>query len=261
MSVRRLAKRLLGAATVATLAVTGIGVLLAPTGTVAAQTPAGKDGKGAVTAVSAVQAGITARTAGVPLPEVDTQEEADLANGDALPEGARVFNTGSNSTGMAVRAGALAHGKAEGPGAAGFVETKLTGKVRQLGARVRFADAASGSVALVGWQSSLVDADRKGTGTPATGMRLVASPGRWELTVVDGEVHVIGSGTYEVTDGPATFELFREGGRLYVVDPTGVVTVVEDRRADRLAGPWASWGLSETGPEQIPASIEAIWAG
>lgn len=39
------------------------------------------------------------------------------------------------------------------------------------------------------------------------------------------------------------------------------VTVVEDKRAARLAGPWASWGLSETGPEQEPAAIEAVWAG
>jgi hypothetical protein len=116
-------------------------------------------------------------------------------------------------------------------------------------------------VALVGWQTSLVDADRTGAGTPATGMRLVAAPGRWELTVVDGEVHVIGSGTYLPVEGPATFEVRRDGRTLYVIDPTGAVTVVEDRRVDRLAGPWASWGLTETGPEQVPAAIEAVWAG
>jgi hypothetical protein len=28
-----------------------------------------------------------------------------------------------------------------------------------------------------------------------------------------------------------------------------------------LAGRWASWGLTETGPEQNPAAIEALWAG
>jgi hypothetical protein len=79
--------------------------------------------------------------------------------------------------------------------------------------------------------------------------------------VVDGEVHVIGSGTYLPVEGPATFEVRRDGRTLYVVDPTGAVTVVEDRRVDRLAGPWASWGLTETGPEQVPAAIEAVWAG
>ena len=62
-------------------------------------------------------------------------------------------------------------------------------------------------------------------------------------------------------EGPATFEVVRDGQRLYVVDPTGTVTVVEDKRVEKLAGPWASWGLSETGPEQTPAVIEAVWAG
>ena len=195
------------------------------------------------------------------MPEVELQRDADFTDGDGLPDGARVFNTGSNSSGMALTDAGLAHGAAESPGAAGFVETKLKGQVASLGARVRFAAAASGSVALVGWQTSLVDADREGAGTPATGMRLVASPGRWELTVVDGEVHVIGSGVYDVAEGPATFEVVRDGQRLYVVDPTGTVTVVEDKRVEKLAGPWASWGLSETGPEQTPAVIEAVWAG
>ena len=158
-----------------------------------------------------------------------------------------MFNTGSNSSGMALTDDGLGHGAAESPGAAGFVESKLNGQVARLGARVRFAAAPSGSVALVGWQSSLVDADRKGTGTPATGMRLVASPGRWELTVVDGEVHVIGSGVYDVTEGPATFEVVRDrtaalrrrpdrdghrgrgqAGRA-AGRPVGVVGVVRDR--------------------------------
>ena len=259
MSVRRRAARLLGAATVTTLAVTGLGVALGPASTGAAQ--ASTDKKDQPAQVSEMPAGVVGRTASVPVPEVARQQDTDFAAGGGLPDGARVFNTGANASGMALAAGGLAHGAAEAPGAAGFVEAKLKGKVRYLGARVRFAGAASGSVALVGWKSSLVDADRAGAGTPATGMRLVASPGRWELTVVDGEVHVIGSGTYELTDGPATFELVRDGGRLYVVDPAGAVTLVEDKRADRLAGPWASWGLSETGPEQLPAVIEAAWAG
>lgn len=204
---------------------------------------------------------VTIQTPSVPLPEVPLQREADFTSGDGLPEGARVFNTGANQTGMTLTDGLLGHGAAETTGAAGFVETKLKGEVQTLGARVRFPDATSGSVALVGWKTSLVEADRTGAGTPATGLRLVASPGRWELTVVDGEVHVIGSGTYVSSEGPATFEVRRVGPRLYVVDPTGAVTVIEDKRAARLAGPWASWGLSETGPEQEPAAIEAVWAG
>jgi hypothetical protein len=261
VSVRRLAVRLLGGATVATLSVTGFGVLLAPAAPGPGQASTEKEQPAAVDVATDVPADVSARAASVQLPEVRRQRHADFSGGDGLPGGARVFNTGANRSGMALAGGLLVHGAAESPGAAGFVETKLAGDVQILGARVRFPASASGSVALVGWQSSLVDADRKGEGTPATGLRLVASPGRWELTVVDGEVHVIGSGTYAPSAGPATFEVRRVGRRLYVVDPTGAVTVVVDKRVARLAGPWASWGLSETGPEQVPASIEAVWAG
>jgi hypothetical protein len=262
VSVRRLTTRLLGAATVATFAVTGVSVLLAPAAPGPAlasaeqqEQPAGDE------AAATVPVDVTARAATVRLPEAGLQRHADFSGGDGLPDGARVFDTGANRKGMALAGGLLVHGAAESPGAAGFVETKLTGDVQVLGARVHFPASASGSVALVGWRTSLVDADRKGAGTPATGLRLVASPGRWELTVVDGEVEVIGSGTYASGDGPATFEVRRDGRRLYVVDPTGAVTVVRDGRVARLAGPWASWGLSETGPEQRPAAIEAVWAG
>ena len=259
MSVRRRAARLLAAATVTTVAVTGLGVLMGPASPEAAQ--ASTETKQPPAPAGELPAGVAPRTVSAPVPEVTRQREADFTGGHGLPEGARVFNTGSNSSGMALTDAGLVHGAAESPGAAGFVESKIKGKVAYLGARVRFAAASSGSVALVGWQSSLVDADRKGAETPATGMRLVASPGRWELTVVDGEVHVIGSGVYDVTEGPATFEVLRDGKRLYVVDPAGTVTVAEDKRVERLAGPWASWGLSETGPEQMPAVIEAVWAG
>lgn len=245
-----------------TLTVTGVGVLIAPaapgptlTSAEQREQPA-EDDAAADTSVD-----VTTRAPSVPPPEVRRQRDADFSTGDGLPDGARVFNTGANRTGMALTGGLLVHGEPESSGAAGFVETKLKDEVRLLGARVRFPESSSGSVALVGWQTSLVDADRKGAGTPATGMRLVASPGHWELTVVDGEVKVIGSGTYTPADGPATFEVRRDGATLYVVDPTGAVTVVEDKRAARLAGPWASWGLSETGPEQVPASIDAVWAG
>ncbi|GAB3248742.1 hypothetical protein [Nocardioides dilutus] len=262
MSVRRLAERLLGVAAFTTLTVTGMGVLIAPAAPGPALSSAEQREQPAeVDSPAEVPVDVTVRAPSVPLPEVKLQRQTDFTIGDGLPDGGRVFNTGANRSGMALTGGLLVHGEPESSGAVGFVETKLKGEVRLLGLRVRFPDASSGSVALVGWQTSLVDADRKGAGTPATGMRLVASPGRWELTVVDGEVIVIGSGTYAATDGPATFEVRRSGSRLYVVDPTGAVTVVEDKRAARLAGPWASWGLSETGPEQVPASIEAVWAG
>lgn len=253
-------------AAAATLTVTGVGVLIAPAApgpvlSSAEQRAEPNEVESPAEPSADVPANVTSRTVSVPLPEVPRQEDSDFSAGDGLPDGARVFDTGANRTEMTLADGLLGHGAPESSGAVGFVETKLESEVRLLGARVRFPEASSGSVALVAWQTSLVDADRKGAGTPATGMRLVASPGQWELTVVDGEVKVIGSGTYTPTDGPATFELRRDGSQLYVVDPTGAVTVVEDKRAARLAGPWASWGLSETGPEQVPASIEAVWAG
>lgn len=196
------------------------------------------------------------------LPKVTEQLHADFTSGDELPSGSQLFDTGSNKSGMALTGGLLGHGDPVGPGAASFVETRLASDVRLLGARVRFPAEDSGSVALVAWQSSLVEAAYEGGATPATGLRLVASPGQWELSVVDGgEVHVIGDGTYAATEAAATFEVRRDATRLYVVDPEGTVTVVEDKRAVRLSGPWASWGLTETGPDQEPAAVEAFWAG
>ena len=270
MSARRRATRLLSAATVATVAVTGLGVLLGPGAAVTSiEKP---DGHGsaapaelapdvAAEGVADVPAGVAPRTSTVPIPDVAPQAQADFTTGADLPAGSRVFNTASSSTGMALEGGLLGHGPAESSGAAGFVETKLSGKVRSLGARVRFPSVASGSVALVGWQSSLVEADRKGRGTPATGLRLVAGPGHWELSVVNGEVHVIATGVFVLGSGAVSFEIRRDGQQVYVFDPAGAVTVVDDKRVARLAGPWASWGLTETGPEQTPASIEAVWAG
>ena len=262
---RRRYQRLLGAATVTTVTITGIGVLLGPAGP--GPTLASSEGQGASTPVSAaleaaadVAAEVATMEPAVPLPEVAEQRHADFWAGDGLPDGSRVFNTGSNKSGMALAGGRLVHGDPVGSGAASFVETRIKGEVRSLGARVRFADGTSGSVALVGWQTSLVEADRTGAATPSTGLRLVVSPGHWELSVVDGDVHVISTGSYEVAPGPTTFEVRRDGSTLYVVDPGGV-TQVEDKRAARLAGPWASWGLTETGPDQSPASIEAVWAG
>ena len=62
------------------------------------------------------------------------------------------------------------------------LETQLTGDVSKLGARVRFVGDDSGSVILVAWQSSFIDSRLNSEAIPATGLRLVASPGSWELT-------------------------------------------------------------------------------
>jgi hypothetical protein len=256
MTTRRRAAPLLGAAAATTVVVTVAGVLLGP----AASDPAPRSAKEPRQAQPQAEQLVERTAPEVPVPEVVDQRVADFVDGDDLPEGARAFDSGANQTGMTLSEGLLTHGAPEGP-AAGFIETKLTSDVASLGARVHFPGADAGSVALVGWQSSLVQSREDFGPTPATGMRLVAGPGHWELSVVDDEVTMLGTGTYESVSGPATFQLLREGATLYVVDPTGAVTVIEDKRVAKLAGPWASWGLTETGPEQVPASIEAVWAG
>jgi hypothetical protein len=246
----------LGAATVTTLVVTVSGVLM---GSAASDTtrPSGADGSEEVLGDDDSSG---SAEPSVPVPEVSLQRDADFADGDALPDGAKVFDSGANASGMKLFGGLLSHGAPEGP-AAGFIETRLRSDVALLGVRVRFPGASSGSVALVAWQDSLVQARKDFGPTPATGMRLVAGPSHWELSVVDNEVKMLGLGDYEPVAGPSTFELVRDGWVLYVVDPAGTVSRIEDRRAAKLAGPWASWGLTETGPEQTPASIEAVWAG
>lgn len=233
------------------------GVLLGP----AASDPAPSSDKKPAAADSSGDSGAAGSDVPtVPVPDVGQQRNADFSKGDDLPDGARAFDSGSNQTGMKLSGGLLTHGAPEGP-AAGFIEAKLESDVALLGVRVRFPGADSGSVALVSWQSSLVGSREDFGPTPATGMRLVAGPGHWELSVVDADVKMLDTGTYEPVGGPATFELVRDGSTLYVVDPTGAVTVVENKKVAKLAGPWASWGLTETGPEQVPASIEAVWAG
>jgi len=264
VSARARVQRTLGVSVAATVTVTVLGVLLAPTGagTALASADSSKDTVTAAPEVADEGIVIEVRAPSVPLPDVPNQRHADFTEGDELPDGAQVVNTGVNKSGLKISGGLLVHGPAEGPGAAGFVETKLKGEVRSLGARVLFPNDDSGSVALVGWKSSLVAAHNKGGPTPATGLRLVASPGHWELSVVDdGDVKVIASGSYEFVGGSATFEVRRAGDTLYVADPSGEVTTVKDKKVAKLAGPWASWGLSETGPDQTPASIAAVWAG
>ena len=196
-------------------------------------------------------------------PTVPDQRRADFSKGDDLPDGARTFNTGDNVSGMALTPDGLTHGRPTGSGAAGLVETKLKSDVRSLGFRVVFADDDSGSVALIASRTSIVEAFESEAPAPSTGMRLVAVPGSWELTVDDvaDEQQLIGSGTYEAAPGPATFQIIRDGETVFVVDPTGARTQVTDPLVDALSGPWAAWGLLEDGRDQTPAVIEAVWGG
>ena len=72
---------------------------------------------------------------------------------------------------------------------------------------------------------------------------------------------MIGSGTFAHVQGTETFEVYRSDAEAWVVDPSGSVTHMEDPRIGSLAGPWACWQLVEEEISQIPAVIEAVWAG
>jgi hypothetical protein len=230
-----------------------------------------RDEPGASTATAADPTDSTQRTPSsdpeVVAPTVPDQRRAVFTDGDDLPDGARIFDNGANASGMALTAQGLTHGPATGADAAGLVETELKSDVRALGFRVLFADTSdggqAGSVALIASEASIVDALTQGEPVPGTGFRLIAGPGSWELSVdtVDDEERVIASGTYEAAGGPATFQIVRKGATAYVVDPTGRTVTVSDPAVEGLAGPWAAWGLTESGPEQKPSVIEAVWAG
>lgn len=198
------------------------------------------------------------------LPEVPDQRRTDFTEGDGLPDGSRVYDSGGNRSGMRVRDGLLVHGAPTDAEAQGLVETRLEGEVTSLGVRVRFADQDSGSAVLAAWQASVTEAADASRPLPSSGLLLVASPGEWRLTVRDDAEdveEVLADGTYRAKRRPATFRLLRQGTQVFVVDPTGAVTSVSDPRAAGLAGPWATWGLLEQEPSMTPAAIEAVWAG
>jgi hypothetical protein len=193
-------------------------------------------------------------------PRVPDARRADFSVSDSLPDGARIYDNDSVGDGMAVQDGLLQHGLPTGAEAVSSLETRLDSDVRKLGARIRFPGDDAGSVVLVAWQESLVDARRAGLPLPASGLRLVVSPGQWQLTAVPGEA-VLASGTFATVSGTATVEVYRDVDRAWVVDPSGAVTDVVAPRIKELAGPWACWQLYEQEPGQTPAVIEAVWAG
>lgn len=198
----------------------------------------------------------------VKLPKVRDQRRVDFTQGDDLPDGATIVDLGDNESGLALSAEGLTHGVPGDTGGSGFIETRLKAGVEKLGVRVQFAAEASGSVVLVAWRTSLSAAVAKDEALPRTGLRLVASPGSWALSVIDEAEEVVGKGTYTALAGEtASFEVVRDGSDVYVVDPSGAVTTVSVPAAEGLSGPWASWGLLEGGPDVTPAVIQSVWAG
>lgn len=204
----------------------------------------------------------TASTAGPETPpEVPDQVRADFSTSRDLPEGARTYDNQAAGSPLEVRQGFLTHDPPSGRDALASLEVALDGPVQKIGATVVLPLNGGGSVNLVAWTSSLVDARQAGEPVPTSGLRLNASSGFWELTVYDKGESVIGGDEYEPVPGPQTFEVYRAEDRAWVVDPTGTVTMVQNPLIAEFAGPFACWQLSETRPAQTPARIQEIWAG
>lgn len=196
------------------------------------------------------------------VPTVRTALRADFGAGDSWPVGAGFRESGRMAYSLGVVDRLMVHGDPEGAGTVSWLE-KWTGgsDVRRLGARVLFAPNHSGSVALTAWHTSVLETS--GTTVPRTGMRLVASPGRWELVALDarGREAVLATGAWRAQGRAATFDLVRKGATLWLTDPAGVVTSVTDPRVQSLSGPWAGFELREQRVGQRPAALQEIWAG
>jgi hypothetical protein len=209
---------------------------------------------------SGAGAGTTASASDVPT--VRTPLRADFSAGDSWPIGAGFRETGRMAYSLGVVDRLMVHGDPEGPGTVSWLE-KWTGgsDVRRLGARVLFAPNHSGAVALTAWHTSVLETS--GTTVPRTGMRLVASPGRWKLVALDaqGRESVLAAGAWQPQGRAASFDLVRKGAALWLTDPTGVVTTLTDPRVQALSGPWAGFELREQRVGQRPAAFQEIWAG
>jgi hypothetical protein len=200
----------------------------------------------------------------VKVPKVRDQRLADFTKGDDLPDGSATYDSPSNAIGMRVTTRGLTHGAvtAGEDDGLGLVETELESDVRSLGFRVRFPESTSGSAVLGAGESSAVSALEVDSETLPGGLRFVATPGTWSLSLVsEGAQDVLAEGSFEGSTGALEFRVVRDGTVVYVVDPSGLVTTSTKARVGELIGPFASWGLAETQPAQVPAIIEAVWGG
>jgi hypothetical protein len=193
-------------------------------------------------------------------PLVKPTMRANFARGDAWPYAAGFREAGSPAWPLGVADGRMTHGPPQAANSVSWLERWMERDVRTIGARVAFATKHPGAAVLTAWQSSVLELS--GQQQPATGMRLIALPGRWRLVAIetDGK-SMLADGSYTERTPSATFNLVRRGATVWVTDPDGTVTSVTDPRIDSLAGPWASWELRESGPGKQPASFQEIWAG
>ena len=196
----------------------------------------------------------------VEAPRVKPEMRADFAAGDGWPVGAGFRETGRMAWPLGVVERLMTHGPAQGPNAVSWLEKWMKTDVRTIGARVLFAPNHSGAAAITAWHTSVLDTS--GLQQPRTGMRLAVTPGQWRLTAIDGNgASTITSGSYQQVGRSATFDLVRHESTVWLTDPNGLVTRVDDPRIGSLSGPWASWELRDDRAGQRPAGFQEIWAG
>jgi hypothetical protein len=198
-------------------------------------------------------------TSAADAPRVTPTMRSSFAKGDPWPVGAGFRETGDVSWPLGVVDRLMTHGPPTGPNAVSWLEKWMKTDVRRIGARVLFAPNHSGSVAITAWHTSVLDTS--GLQQPRTGMRLVVEPGRWRLMALDAKgASVIASGTYVQVGHSGTFDMVRRDGTVWITDPDGFVTRVDDPRIESLSGPWASWELRENKVGTRPAGLQEIWA-
>jgi hypothetical protein len=193
-------------------------------------------------------------------PRIKPTMRSNFARGDSWPVGAGFRESGQLAWPLGVVDRLMTHGPAEAPNAASWLEKWMKTDVRTIGARVLFAPNHSGSAAITAWHTSVLDTS--GLQQPRTGMRLTVQPGAWQLVALDANGQsTMSSGTYTQVGRSASFNLVRRESTIWVTDPTGFVTRVDDPRIGTLSGPWASWELREGKVGSRPAGLQEIWAG
>jgi hypothetical protein len=196
----------------------------------------------------------------VEAPRIKPTMRSNFAKGDSWPVGAGFRETGQLAWPLGVVDQLMTHGPAEAPNAVSWLEKWMKTDVRTIGARVLFAPNHSGSAAITAWHTSVLDTS--GLQQPRSGMRLTVQPGAWQLVALDNKGQsTMSSGTYTQVGRSASFTLVRRESTIWVTDPTGAVTRVDDPRIGALSGPWASWELREGKVGSRPAGFQEVWAG
>jgi len=196
----------------------------------------------------------------VTAPRVEARMRSNFAKGDGWPYGAGFRETGRPAWPLGVVDGVMTHGQPRAANTVSWLEKWMKTDVRTIGARVLFAPNHSGAAAITAWHTSVLDT--AGLQQPRTGMRLAVLPGQWRLVAIDADgPSVITSGTYAQVGHSASFDLVRRDSTIWVTDPTGLVTRVDDPRIGSLSGPWASWELRDDAVGKRPAAFQEIWAG